>query len=189
MRLASLLAGRHLRHRLFVRLTRAMGAEINDLGKLAMRRPEMFGIPMLGIAQELLRGPSTWTVGEREQLAAAVSRANECPFCVGMHGEIAAQIQSTEQPSPRVMAACRFVEKLTHAPETVDERDVAAARAANVDDAALADAVRIAFFFNVMNRMANALDFKHPSERARVRRASLLRRTGYRLPGFLLRDR
>src|SRR5215211_7618845 len=77
--------------RAFVHLTRSLGGELDDVGKAAMRRPNFFGNPFLRLTQSLLRGPSAWSVGERELFAAVVSRANSCQFCVGTHGEIAAK--------------------------------------------------------------------------------------------------
>jgi AhpD family alkylhydroperoxidase len=171
---------------LFIRLTRALGAEIDDVGKVAMNRPKLFGIPLLETAHDILRGPSVWTVAEREYIAAAVSRANACPFCTGTHGAIAEQLRGNDPPDPRLAAACRFVEKLTRAPDDTTARDAAEARAAGVDDAALAEAIHVAFLFNVMNRLANALDFQHPSDSVRTRGAAMLRRMGYRLPAPLL---
>ena len=32
-----------------------------------------------------MRGPSDWSVGDRELMAAVVSQANESPFCVAAH--------------------------------------------------------------------------------------------------------
>ena len=38
----------------------------------------------------MLRGPSDWTVGERELIAAFVSNLNQCRFCTTSHGAVAA---------------------------------------------------------------------------------------------------
>ncbi|WP_434425530.1 hypothetical protein [Nannocystis pusilla] len=40
----------------------------------------MFGAPMGALFQEVLRGPSEWSIGERELFAAWVSKKNECEF-------------------------------------------------------------------------------------------------------------
>jgi alkylhydroperoxidase family enzyme len=86
---------------------------------------------------------------------------------------------------PAVTAAAHFLVKLTNTPDEVGPADVQAARHAGVSETALADAVYIAFLFNLINRVADALEFRHRSERDRVRGADMLRRGGYRLPGFL----
>ena len=43
-------------------------------------RPAFFGKKMNALTQEVMRGPSAWSVGERELFAAFVSRLNQCPF-------------------------------------------------------------------------------------------------------------
>lgn len=42
-----------------------------------------------GLAQALLRGPSSLTPGERELIAAYTSAQNECEFCTGSHSATA----------------------------------------------------------------------------------------------------
>jgi len=43
-------------------------------------RKEYFGGPFSELTQQVMRGPSPWTVGERETFAAFVSRLNKCVF-------------------------------------------------------------------------------------------------------------
>jgi AhpD family alkylhydroperoxidase len=173
------------RQRLFIRVTRLLGSEVNDVGKLVMHRPRFFGEPFLAVVRQVMRGASAWSAGEREVIATAVSRANDCPFCVGIHGTLVEQL--AERGNPRVDAACHFVEKLTREPEAMTADDVANARAAGVTDEALGDAIDVAFVFNVINRIANALDFSYGSDRQRQRAATLVRYLEYRLPSVLLR--
>jgi len=194
MRVPSYEQGTRRSQRAFVRLTRALGAELDDVGKAAMRRPEFFGKPLLGFAHLVLRGPSAWSVGERELFAAVVSRANACQFCVGSHGEIAAKELGGDglarldegRLSPRAAAAATFVEALTREPSSLSASDVERARAAGVGDEALREAIYVAFLFNTINRVVSGLGFEHRSDRDRRRGAGMLRRRGYRLPGFLL---
>ena len=51
-----------------------------DILKVICHRPGYFGAPYSAAVQSALRGPSAWTVGERELFAAFVSRQNECRF-------------------------------------------------------------------------------------------------------------
>src|SRR5215213_3678824 len=141
MRLSGYEAGALRRQRAFVGLSRALGGEVDDVGKVALRRPAFFGRPFLSFAHSLLRGPSQWSVGERELFAAVVSRANSCQFCLGTHGEIAAKelgrdaLARLEQGrfSPRAAAAAAFVEALTRDPNSVTATHVEHARAAGVE--------------------------------------------------------
>jgi uncharacterized peroxidase-related enzyme len=195
MRLVSYQQWGRREQRALVRLTRLLGAELDDVGKAALRRPQFFGKPFLAFAHSLLRGSSAWSVGERELFAAVVSGANRCQFCVGTHAEIAAQALGRGvltcvgegRLNPRATAAAAFIEALTRDPNSVTAANVEQARAAGVEDDALAEAIYVAFMFNTINRVADALGFEHRSDRDRRRGAEVLRRLGYRLPGFLLR--
>lgn len=181
------------RQRVFVALTRLGAAELDDVGQSCLRWPDLWGRPFLALTQELLRGPSSWTTGERELLAAVVSEANSCSFCVGTHSAIADRALPAPafagwrdgSAGPEVTAAAHFLVKLSKAPDQVGPEDVARTRAAGVSDGALAEAIYIAFVFNLVNRVADALGFSYRSERDRVRGSEVLRRLGYRLPGFL----
>jgi uncharacterized peroxidase-related enzyme len=195
LRVPSYELGARRSQRAFMRLTRVLGAELDDVGKASMRRPDFFGKRFLGLAHSVLRGPSAWSVGERELFAAVVSRANSCRFCVGTHGEIAAKELGRHvfarldegRFTPQAAAAAAFVEALTRDPNSLSAADVEEARAAGVENDALAEAIYVAFLFNTINRIADALGFEHRSDRDRRWGAEVLRRHGYRLPGFLLR--
>ena len=51
-----------------------------DVIKTLMYRPDFFGTPMKAVFQEAMRGPSEWSIAERELMASFVSKANECEF-------------------------------------------------------------------------------------------------------------
>ena len=53
---------------------------VPDVVKTLMYRPELWGRPMCQWTQAVMRGPSEWSVGERELFAAWVSKKNECEF-------------------------------------------------------------------------------------------------------------
>lgn len=192
MRLPEYTVGRRRSQRLALKLTRAAGAELDDVIKVMMRRPEFFGRPFSVLVRTALRGSATWSLGELELFGAVVSQANSCPFCVGMHGEIAgAALGGTVDEwrdgrfGARATVAAEFVDALTR--NTVDASHVARAHAAGVNDAALAEAAYVALVFNTINRIVNALDFSYRSDRDRLRGAWILRHNGYRLPRLLLR--
>ena len=58
----------------------AVGAEGFDVLKVMTYRPEFFGSPYCDLLQDVMRGPSDWSPGERELFAAFTSRLNQCPF-------------------------------------------------------------------------------------------------------------
>jgi hypothetical protein len=51
-----------------------------DVVKTLRYRPEFFGGQMGPVFQEVMRGPSEWSIGDRELMAAYVSKTNECEF-------------------------------------------------------------------------------------------------------------
>jgi hypothetical protein len=65
---------------LFVMIRAMSGHPAPDVVKTIMYRPEFFGGPMGKVFQEVMRGPSEWSVGDRELMAAYVSKTNECEF-------------------------------------------------------------------------------------------------------------
>ena len=51
-----------------------------DIIRTLYYRPEFFGGPMSAWTQAVMRGPSQWSVWERELFAAFTSRLNQCVF-------------------------------------------------------------------------------------------------------------
>jgi hypothetical protein len=67
--------------RLIFAIARLMsGQRMPDVVRTIMFRKEFFGAPFSGLVQATLRGPSDWSVGERELFAAFVSDRNKCRF-------------------------------------------------------------------------------------------------------------
>lgn len=81
MRLAILDRGHTFKMKAVMKLISIMSRmPVPDVIKTLMYRPDFFGKPMGGVFQEAMRGPSEWTVAEREMMAAYVSKTNECEF-------------------------------------------------------------------------------------------------------------
>ena len=54
--------------------------KVPDVVKTLTYRPDFFGNGLNPCFQEAMRGPSPWSVGDRELMAAFVSKMNECEF-------------------------------------------------------------------------------------------------------------
>jgi len=81
MRLPTVERGESLLDRAFFGFLRVVsGHPAPDVLRLLRFRPERFGRPFSAHVQEVLRGASPWTVGEREAIAAYVSNRNRCLF-------------------------------------------------------------------------------------------------------------
>jgi hypothetical protein len=59
---------------------RDAGYYVSDIGQALQYRPQLFGGPFSELLQTMMRGPSEWTVGERELFAAFASSLRQCPF-------------------------------------------------------------------------------------------------------------
>lgn len=81
MRLKQVAKGHRLAQKLTLGMIRVMARkEPGDIIKTMLYRPEFFGRPYSSLVDDALRGPSNWSAGERELLAAFTSRLNECQF-------------------------------------------------------------------------------------------------------------
>jgi hypothetical protein len=81
MRLSNVERGDRFGSRMLYRIIRLMsGFRAPDVIRTLQYHRELFGAPHSAHTQAVLRGPSEWSVGERELFAAFVSRLNQCRF-------------------------------------------------------------------------------------------------------------
>lgn len=64
----------------FKLMPKAVGFPPNDVIRTLTYRPKFFGDAFSDVVQSALRGPSFWTVAERELFAGYVSARNQCMF-------------------------------------------------------------------------------------------------------------
>ncbi|MCB0971208.1 MAG: peroxidase-related enzyme [Acidimicrobiales bacterium] len=142
-------------------------------------RPET-AKPLNDLAEVLLRGPSTLSRGERELIAAAVSRGNDCHFCHSSHATFAAlQIDGGWETvdavivdrdgapiTPKLRALLAIADKVRVSGREVGAADIAAARDAGATDVEIHDAVLIAAAFCMFNRYVDGLGTWAPPERS-----------------------
>ena len=69
-----------LRKLQFALIPRLFHFPVSDVIRTLVYRPKFFGKPYSGLVQSALRGPSFWTVAERELFAGWVSARNQCAF-------------------------------------------------------------------------------------------------------------
>jgi uncharacterized peroxidase-related enzyme len=165
---------------------------VPDAAKLVFYRPDFYGILMKEFTHEAMRGRSAWSVGDRELIAAFVSKVNECAFCIGAHTATAArayhdkakvsavlsdlETASVEEP---IRATLRMLRKLTRE-HAVNADDMRAVLAAGVSREQIEDALAVCFAFNVTDRLADAFGFKVLSPRGFEAGARFLLKRGYR---------
>ncbi|HEX4459552.1 MAG TPA: carboxymuconolactone decarboxylase family protein [Polyangia bacterium] len=161
-----------------------------EILKLLAYRPDFLGNFLKRVTHEVMRGRSAWSVGDRELMAAVVSQANECAFCIGAHTAVAARAYGDRAKVDRALAAnpdageplratLVLLRKLARE-RTVDAADMRAALAAGATRAQLEDALAVGFAFNTMNRLADAFGFAVPAPEVFAASAKFLLWRGYR---------
>jgi alkylhydroperoxidase family enzyme len=78
-----------------------------------------------------------------------------------------------------LQATLGFLEKLTLTPEEIEQDDIAQMRMAGVSDRAIEDAIYVCAYFNIIDRIADSLDFEVLSAKTFAERAGNFLREGY----------
>lgn len=151
------------------------------------------GASMGAWTQAAMRGPSAWSVGERELMAALVAKWNACIYCTDVHSVVAANhvgsasvdaVLSNYYSAPisaGLKATLAFLETMTLRPAELSEGDARAVLGSGVSAQSLADAIAVGAVFNLVTRYVNALNFTIPTADRRRRVAEGLVKSGYRL--------
>ncbi|HZD70162.1 MAG TPA: carboxymuconolactone decarboxylase family protein [Actinomycetes bacterium] len=193
MRLDILNHGYGLGTKLLFALVRLFsGHPVPDAAKLVFYRPDFYGARAKQFTHEAMRGPSAWSVGDRELMAAYVSKMNECAFCVGAHTATARQAY---QDGPRVAAVLddlesapvveplratlRMLGELTWEGK-VGAEDMREVLAAGVSPQQVEDALAVCAAFNTTDRLADAFGFELLSPEGYDAGARYLLKRGYR---------
>lgn len=168
------------------------GHPVLDVIKLVKYRPDFYGGPMSAVTHEAMRGPSAWSVGDRELMAAVVAQSNECAWCTKAHAAVArgayrdhakvsavlADLESAPIEEP-LRATLRLLRKLARE-RTVSAEDVRAVLAAGASRQQIEDAFAVFFAFSVVGRLADTFGFREPSLAAFEAGAKYLLARGYR---------
>jgi len=181
-----------LARRLFAFIRAVSRQPVPEVVKLVKYRPDFFGTPMQRVVQQAMRGPSTWSIGDRELMAAFVSKVNECEFCTKAHTAVAARAYHDEAKVSAALsdietaaieeplrATLRLLRKLTRE-HAVGADDIRAVLAAGVSRAQIRDALAVCFAFNTMDRLADTFEFFVPGQAAFEAGAKFLLKRGYR---------
>lgn len=167
------------------------GQPVPDAAKITFYRPDFYGSHMKEFTQEAMRGPSAWSVGDRELMAAYVSKMNDCPFCVGAHTATAARAYQDRDKVEAVLAdldsaqiekglraTLEMLGKLT-SEGTLSADDIRAVLSAGVSRQQIEDALSVSFAFNTTDRLANAFAFDVLSQEGFEAGAKYLLKRGY----------
>ena len=193
MRLRILESGHDLGTKALFALIRTVSRQpVLDVIKLVKYRADFYGGPMGAVTQSAMRGPSTWTVGDRELMAAFVAKTNQSEFCTKAHAAVAqgayrdgkkvsavlSDLDTASIDEP-LRATLLMLGKLTQE-HAVDEDDMRAVLAAGASRQQIEDALEVCFSFNVIARLADSFGFFVPGAEAFEAGAKYLLARGYR---------
>lgn len=168
---------------------------VPGIRSLMQARPETAG-PLTDLAQVLLHAPNSLTRGERELIAAYVSRLNDCTFCCTSHAAIAschlqddklvdAVLRDPEGApiSAKMKALLGIAGRVQLSGRAVRPDDIAWARREGATDTEIHDTVLIAAAFCLFNRYVDGLDAWTPDDPDGYRqRAQFVAEHGYGAP-------
>jgi uncharacterized peroxidase-related enzyme len=178
--------------KLLFRLIRLVSRHpLPDAAKITFYRPDFYGTHAKKFTHEAMRGRSTWSVGDRELMAAYVSKVNDSPFCIGAHTATATQAyQDRERVAAvladldsapldeRLRATLGMLGKLT-SEGTLSADDIRAVLSVGVSHQQIEDALAVSFAFNTTDRLANAFAFEVLSQEGFEAGAKYLLKRGY----------
>jgi uncharacterized peroxidase-related enzyme len=190
MRLKAVEREHRFKERMILGIVRRTMGEATDVQRVLFHRPEFLGRPLGAITHHAMRLPGDWSIAERELFAAHVSNQNRCQFCIVCHGEYASQagdravveraLRDGVVGDPRLDAALEFLTAFATGPDAITAGHLDRLRQAGVRDEAIRDLAQIGFSFSLINRVADALEFKVPAPDLFARSWPRMRDRGYR---------
>jgi len=177
---------------LFALIRLFSGHPVPDAARLVFYRPDFYGNRAKEFTHEAMRGPSDWSVADRELMAAYVSTVNESAFCIGAHtgtaeqayqdrpmvAAVLADLDSAPIAEP-LRATLRMLGKLSAA-GTVSAADMRAVLSAGVTGRQIEDALAVCAAFTITGRLADVFGFDVLSPEGFEAGAKYLLKRGYR---------
>jgi len=168
------------------------GQPVPDAARLVFYRPDFYGARAKEFTQEAMRGPSAWSVADRELMAAYVSKVNDSAFCIGAHSATAGQAYQDGAKVQAVLAdlesapiedglraTLRMLGTLTREGK-VGAADMRQVLSAGISRQQVGDALAVCAAFNTTGRLADAFGFEVLSPEGFEAGAKYLLKRGYR---------
>ncbi len=172
MRLAVLDGGHRFGTKVLFAIIRAVSRRpVPEPVKLVMYRSDFYGTHMGRITQEAMRGPSAWSIADRELMAALVSTMNGSEYCIKAHSAVSAKAYGDEAKvvaalsdldnapiNEQLRATLRMLQKLTRE-RTVSVEDMQSLLTAGISREQIRDSLAVCFVFDTINRLADTFKF------------------------------
>ena len=193
MRLRILDKGHNFGTKLLFGVIRAASRQpVLDIIKLVKYRPDFYGTPMSAVTHEAMRGRSSWSVGDRELMAAIVAQTNDSRFCTAAHSAVARRAYDDEAKVAAVLAdldrapldeklraTLQLLRKQAQG-QTLEASDMRQLLDRGVTREQIEDALAVSFAFHTVTRLADAFGFALPDPDAMDAGAKFLLSRGYR---------
>lgn len=168
------------------------GHPVPDAAKIVFYRPDFYGNHAKAFTHEAMRGPSAWSVADRELMAAYVANVVGSAFCIAAHTATARQAY---QDGPMVAAVLADLESapiaeplratlrmlgVLVADGTVGADEMRAVLAAGATPQQVEDALAVCAAFDTTARLADAFGFDVLSPEGFDAGAKYLLKRGYR---------
>ena len=157
-----------------------------------MKRDAAIAEPFYLLNEAIMRGPSSFTAGERELIAAYVSALNGCKYCCSSHTSVAEAFGVREglvgelvdnfdaaDVEDGLRAALAYAGKLTTDHDGLGEDDVAAFMTAGHDEKALYDVVMVTAMFHMANNIIHGFGIPDQSPERLAMATKRLHEVGY----------
>jgi uncharacterized peroxidase-related enzyme len=192
MRLQGVERGDNFAHRLLIGfISMVSGMRLPDAARIVMYHQDFYGDPMTAWTQAAMRGQSTWSVGERELMAAMTAKWNSCTFCICAHSATASLVFEKKvvesalknfrqaNLSDKLKEVLVFLEILVLRPDKLTVKDAQTALNHGVKPEELEDAMAVATLFSITVRCADALNFAILNDKDLERGAKRMLVQGY----------
>jgi AhpD family alkylhydroperoxidase len=165
---------------------------VPDAAKIVFYRPDFYGNQAKAFTHAAMRGPSAWSVSDRELMAAYVAKVVGSAFCVAAH---TATARRASQDEPMVAAVLADLESAPIAEPlratlrmlgtliadgTVSADDMRAVLAAGATPEQVQDALAVCAAFDTTARLADAFGFDVLSPEGFDAGAKYLLQRGYK---------
>jgi AhpD family alkylhydroperoxidase len=177
---------------MFALIGAASRQPVPEILKLTKYRRDFFGAEIQQLTHKVMRGPSVWSVADRELMAAFVANANASEYCAKAHSAVAARASYGAEKVAAVLsdldaapigeplrATLRMLRKLAR-DGSVSEADMRAVLSAGASREQMTDALAVSFVFNTIGRLADTFGFAIPGADALAAGAKFLLARGYK---------
>lgn len=172
-------------HRLLRRfIALASGMRFRGAARIALKERAFLGASLGAWTQSAMRGPSAWSIAERELMAAKVAQWNACALFADLLGGAAAghmdratvaAVLADHHSAPipdGLKATLEFLEIMTLRPRSMTEERVTAVIDSGISLETLIDAIEVGVVLKLICRYAGALDFAAPTATGRIEMAT-----------------